>query len=109
MTKLNRNITQGRVFMNRLLTTRAILVTLTSVYQYNYHHKTSHSATILGYLCGPFCDLFHYAYLSCEGQNTHSPQNKGRGEGRMAEWLRFWTLSHEIVVSSPAIHDVFCA
>ncbi len=26
------------------------------------------------------------------------------GEGRMAEWLRYWTLNHEIVGSSPAIH-----
>ncbi len=25
-------------------------------------------------------------------------------EGRMAEWLRYWTLNHEIVGSSPAIH-----
>ena len=26
------------------------------------------------------------------------------GEGRMAKWLRYWTLNHEIVGSSPAIH-----
>ncbi len=26
------------------------------------------------------------------------------GKGRMAEWLRYWTLNHEIVGSSPAIH-----
>ncbi len=28
-------------------------------------------------------------------------------DGRMAEWLRYWTLNHEIVMivgSSPAIH-----
>ncbi len=25
-------------------------------------------------------------------------------EGRMAEWLRYWNLNHEIVGSSPAIH-----
>ncbi len=31
------------------------------------------------------------------------------GEGRMPEWLRYWTLNHEIVGSSPAIHKVFCA
>ncbi len=26
------------------------------------------------------------------------------GQGRMAEWLRYWTLNHEILGSSPAIH-----
>ena len=26
------------------------------------------------------------------------------GEGWMAEWLGYWTLNHEIVGSSPAIH-----
>ncbi len=31
------------------------------------------------------------------------------GEGRMAEWLRYWTLNREIVGSSPIIHYFFCA
>ena len=26
------------------------------------------------------------------------------GEGRMAEWLRYWTLNHEFVGLSPNIH-----
>ncbi len=30
------------------------------------------------------------------------------GEGRMAEWSRCWTLNHEIVGSSPAMHYIFC-
>ncbi len=30
------------------------------------------------------------------------------GGGRMAEWLRYRTLNHEIVGSSPAKNKVFC-
>ena len=28
--------------------------------------------------------------------------------GQLAEWLRHWTLNHEIVGSSPAVRLVFC-
>ncbi len=38
-----------------------------------------------------YCDTFYTDYTDS-------------GEGRMAEWLRYWTLSHEIVGLSPAIH-----
>ncbi len=36
------------------------------------------------------------------------PYGLGQPGGRLAEWLRHWTLNHEIVGSSPAVRLVFC-
>ncbi len=36
--------------------------------------------------------------------NTVHIDPNPQGRVRMAKWLRYWTLNHEIVDSSPAIH-----
>ncbi len=45
-----------------------------------------------------------YTYMYYTAVNVQFEIKFIIGEGRMAEWLRYWTLNHEIVGSSPAIH-----